>query len=104
MAHLAAFTRLRAALDPGPARFAAHVAYYPAGVFGAIAEPGAYTGSPVLMLLGEKDDNAAGQSAELSGYAKAAGFPAPIETVTYPDACRRQDASGNGSQAVIELR
>jgi len=26
----------------------------PAGVFGAFAEANAYTGSPVLMLLGEK--------------------------------------------------
>jgi hypothetical protein len=25
-----------------------------------MAEPGAYTGSPVLMLLGEKDDNLRG--------------------------------------------
>jgi dienelactone hydrolase len=33
VAHLAAFEGLRAALDPGQARFAAHIAYYPAGVF-----------------------------------------------------------------------
>src|SRR5262249_38609309 len=57
VAHLAAFETLRSALDPGPGRFAAHVAFYPGGNFGAIAEPGAYTGSPVLMLLGGKDDN-----------------------------------------------
>ena len=57
VAHLTAFEQLRSALNPGPGRFAAHVAFYPAGSFGAIAERGAYTGSPVLMLLGEKDDN-----------------------------------------------
>jgi dienelactone hydrolase len=57
VAHLAAFETLRSALDPGLGRFAAHVAFYPGGNFGAIAAPGAYTGSPVLMLLGEKDDN-----------------------------------------------
>jgi dienelactone hydrolase len=57
VAHLAAFETRRSALNPGPGRFAAHVAFYPGGNFGAIAEPGAYTGSPVLMLLGEKDDN-----------------------------------------------
>jgi len=34
-----------------------HIAYYPAGVFGATAEQGAYTGAPILMLLGGKDDN-----------------------------------------------
>jgi hypothetical protein len=91
VAHLAAFTRLRAELDPGPARFAGHVAYYPAGVFGAIAEPGAYTGSPVLNLLGEKDDNAAGQSGELSGLREGCGVSGPGRN-RYPGACRRQEA------------
>jgi dienelactone hydrolase len=57
VAHLAAFEPLRSALDPGQGRFAAHVAFYPAGSMGMMAEGGAYTGSPVLMLLGEKDDN-----------------------------------------------
>jgi dienelactone hydrolase len=56
VAHLAAFDRLRAALAPGPLRFAAHVAYYPAGVYG-IAAGQHYSGAPILMLLGEKDDN-----------------------------------------------
>jgi dienelactone hydrolase len=87
VAHLTAFAGLRAALDPGEVRFAAHVAYYPAGVFGAIAEPGAYTGSPVLMLLGEKDDNLPVAKIEsYLAYARAAGSPAPIETTTYPGA------------------
>jgi dienelactone hydrolase len=57
VAHLTAFEALRSALNPGPDRFAAHVAFYPGGTFGAVAEPGAYTGFPVLMLLGDKDDN-----------------------------------------------
>ena len=57
VAHLAAFERLRAALVPDQTRFAAHVAYYPAGVYGAVAEQGAYTGASILLLLGEKDDN-----------------------------------------------
>jgi dienelactone hydrolase len=87
VAHLAAFAGLRAALDPGKVRFAAHVAYYPAGIFGAIAEPEAYTGSPVLMLLGEQDDNLPVAKIEsYLAYAKAAGFPAPIETAIYPGA------------------
>jgi dienelactone hydrolase len=87
VAHLAAFEQLRAALDPGAARFAAHVAYYPAGVFGAMAEPGAYTGSPVLMLLGEKDDNLpVAKVRDYLAYAMAAGSAAPIEVVTYPGA------------------
>ena len=57
VAYLAAFERLRAAFLPGKARFAAHVAFYPAGVYGGVAEPGGFTGATILMLLGEKDDN-----------------------------------------------
>ena len=87
VAHLAAFESLRSALIPGPGRFAAHVAFYPAGNFGAIAEPDAYTGSPVLMLLGEKDDNLPVAKVEsYLAYTHATGNPAPIETVIYPGA------------------
>jgi dienelactone hydrolase len=87
VAHLAAFETLRSALNPGPGRFAAHVASYPGGDFGVIAEPGAYTGSPVLMLLGEKDDNLPLTKIEsYLAYARATGSPAPIETVIYPGA------------------
>ena len=87
VAHLAAMEALRAALNPGPDRFAAHVAFYPGGTFGAIAEPGAYTGSPVLMLLGDKDDNLPVTKIEsYLAYARAAGAPAPIQTVIYPGA------------------
>jgi dienelactone hydrolase len=68
VAHLAAFETLRSALNPGPDQFAAHVAFYPSGTFGAVAEPGAYTGSPVLMLLGRKGRQSAGEKdRELSG-------------------------------------
>jgi dienelactone hydrolase len=87
VAHLAAFETLRSALNPGPDQFAAHVAFYPSGTFGAVAEPGAYTGSPVLMLLGEKDDNLPVKKIEsYLAYARAAGAPAPIQTVIYPGA------------------
>jgi dienelactone hydrolase len=87
VAHLTAFERLRSALSPGPSRFSAHVAFYPGGNLGAIAERGAYTGSPVLMLLGEKDDNLPVAKVEsYLAYARAAGNPAPIETVIYPGA------------------
>ena len=52
-----------------------------------IAEPGAYTGSPVLMLLGGKDDNLPVTKLEsYLAYVRAAGNPVPIETVTYPGA------------------
>jgi dienelactone hydrolase len=87
VAHLAAFETLRSALNLGPGRFAAHVAFYPGGNFGTIAEPDAYTGAPVLMLLGEKDDNLPVTKIEsYLAYARAAGAPAPIETVIYPGA------------------
>jgi dienelactone hydrolase len=87
VAHLTAFESLRSALNPGPGRFAAHVAFYPAGNLGVIAERGAYTGSPVLMLLGEKDDNLPVAKIEsYLAYARAAGNPAPIETLIYPGA------------------
>jgi dienelactone hydrolase len=87
VAHLAALKTLRSALNPGPSRFAAHVAFYPGGTFGAAAEPGAYTGAPVLMLLGDKDENLPVTKIEsYLAYARAAGTPAPIETVIYPGA------------------
>jgi dienelactone hydrolase len=87
VAHLTAFETVRSALNPGPGRFAAHVAFYPGGTFGAIAEVNAYTGAPVLMLLGEKDDNLPVTKIEnYLAYARAAGTPAPIETVIYPGA------------------
>ena len=98
VAHLAAFETLRSALDAGPGRFAAHVAFYPAGNFGAIAEPGAYTGSPVLMLLGGKDDNLPVPKIEsYLAYARAAGAPTPIETVIYPGAYHAWTAADLGS-------
>jgi dienelactone hydrolase len=87
VAHLAAFESLRAALNRAKGRFSAHVAFYPAGVFGAIADPGAYSGSPVLMLLGEKDDNLPVAKVEsYLAYARSAGNAAPVQTVTYPGA------------------
>jgi dienelactone hydrolase len=87
IAHLTTLEVLRAALNSGPARFAAHVAFYPAASFAAIAEPGAFTGSPELMLLGGKDDNLPVAKIEsYLAYARAAGAPAPIEMVVYPGA------------------
>ena len=87
VAHLTAFETLRAAMGAGPSQFAAHVATYPGGTYGARAEAGAYTGAPILMLLGEKDDNLPVPKVEgYLAYASAAGHPAPIATVVYPGA------------------
>ena len=97
VAHLTAFETVRSALNSGSDRFAAHVAFYPGGTFGAIAEPGAYTGSPVLMLLGGKDDNLPLTKIEgYLAYARAAGAPAPIETAIYRGAYHAWTASDIG--------
>jgi dienelactone hydrolase len=85
--HLTAFEVLRAVMAPGSSRFAAHVATYPGGSYGARADAGAYTGAPILMLLGEKDDNLPVAKVEgYLAYASGAGHPAPITTVVYPGA------------------
>jgi dienelactone hydrolase len=87
VAHLTAFEMLRSALIAGASRFAAHAPFYPGATFGVIAAPHAYTGSPVLMLLGEKDDNLPVAKIEnYLAYERAAGAPAPIETIIYPNA------------------
>jgi dienelactone hydrolase len=87
IAHLAAFEMLRSALNPAAGRFAAHVAFYPGGNFGVTAEPRAYTGAPILMLLGEKDENLPVTKIErYLAYARSLSAPAPIETVVYPGA------------------
>lgn len=87
IAHLTAFETLRSALNSGAGRFAAHVAFYPGGNFGVIAEPGAYTGAPILMLLGGKDENLPVTKIETYlAYARSKTAPAPIETIVYPGA------------------
>jgi dienelactone hydrolase len=98
VAHLTAFERLRARLVQGQLRYAAHIAYYPAGVYGAAAASGAYTGAPVLMLLGDKDDNL--PTAKLAGYlayARDAGYPPPVETLIYPGAYHAWTVPGLGA-------
>jgi dienelactone hydrolase len=87
VAHLTALEALRAVMAKGSSRFAAHVATYPGGSYGAQADAGAYTGAPILMLLGEKDDNLPVAKVEgYLAYANGAGHPAPITTVVYPGA------------------
>jgi dienelactone hydrolase len=98
VAHLSALERLRSALASGQQRFAAHVAYYPAGVFGAIAEPGAYTGAPILMLLGDKDDNLPiAKVQDYLAYAKATGGAPPVQVSIYPGAYHAWTVSGLGA-------
>ncbi len=85
-AHAAAFSAARKALSPDH-RFAAHVAFYPSWTFGSIGRPGAYTGAPVLLLFGEKDENDPPEKVRsYFDYLAKAGTQAPIETKTYPGA------------------
>jgi dienelactone hydrolase len=98
VAHLAAFERLRVALVAGQNRFAAHVSYYPAGVYGVAAEPAAYTGAPILMLLGEKDDNLpVAKAEEYLTYARSTGPAPPIDVSIYPAAYHAWTVPGLGA-------
>ena len=98
VAHLTALDRVRHALAREQQRFAAHVAYYPAGSYGAAAEASAYTGAPILLLLGEKDDNLPlAKVAAYLDYARAAGYPAPIDVIVYPGAYHAWTVTTAGS-------
>jgi dienelactone hydrolase len=98
VAHLTAFEILRSALISGTSRFAGHVPFYPGGTFGVEAASHAYTGAPILMLLGGKDDNLpVAKIATYLAYARAAGTPAPIETVIYPNAYHAWTVSDLGA-------
>ena len=53
----------------------------------SLQSPAAYTGAPILLLLGEKDDNLPVAKAEdYLTYAKSAGLALPIEVSIYPGA------------------
>ena len=48
---------------------------------------GAYTGAPILMLLGERDDNLPiAKVQDYLAYAEAAGARPPLQVTTYPGA------------------
>ncbi|MBP6941971.1 MAG: alpha/beta hydrolase fold domain-containing protein [Syntrophorhabdaceae bacterium] len=87
IAHITAFEPLRASYIRGGLRFAAHVALYPTLTWGIEAGSDSYTGSSILIMVGEKDD--CGPLSKLQyylDYAKKAGSPAPVETIIYPEA------------------
>jgi dienelactone hydrolase len=78
VAHLTAFESLRAALIAGQGRFAAHVAFYPAGTLGVIAERGSYTKSPgVDAAWRKRRQSAGGKGRELSGLRPRRGESGP---------------------------
>ena len=88
VAYLMVFERLRDALLPGEARFAAHVAFYPVGRLRRhLAEQGGFAGAPILMLLGEKDDNLTVSKVQDGiSTGRKAGMPQPFEVEIYPGA------------------
>ncbi|UQR65432.1 dienelactone hydrolase family protein [Bradyrhizobium sp. C-145] len=86
VAHMAAFERFRKAMAPDQ-RFAAHVAFYPAWTMGTRGGPTAYTGSPVLLLLGEKDELTPADKVDTYlAYLTSTNTPQSIEKLTYPAA------------------
>ncbi|MDD5244044.1 MAG: dienelactone hydrolase family protein [Syntrophorhabdaceae bacterium] len=86
IAHITAFEPLRASRVKGGIRFAAHVSFYPMLTWGIEAGSDSYTGSPILVLMGDKDDCGPPSKLQLYlDYTKHAGSPAPIETIIYPE-------------------
>jgi dienelactone hydrolase len=87
VSYLSALEPIRAALVSTGSRFAAHIAYYPAGVHAAVADGHPHTGAPILMLLGEKDDNLpVPKVLDYLAYARAAGNKSPLDVAIYPGA------------------
>lgn len=86
VAHVTAFKRISGALARDGEQFAAHVAYYPAGVYGVVAGETAYTDAPILIMVGGDDTLPKAKVEAYLAYEKASGHPAPIELVTYPEA------------------
>jgi dienelactone hydrolase len=86
VAHVMAFERSRAVNAPD-AKYAAHVSFYPAWIFGTAAGAKAYTGAPVLLLLAEKDELTPPSKVNpYLAYHEKGGSKAPIEVVTYAGA------------------
>jgi dienelactone hydrolase len=96
ISHLTALRSFQAARAPENQRFAAHVSYYPAGIHAAGAE--AYTGAPVLMLIGGKDDNLPLAKVQgLLDYGKHGATPFPVQARIYPEGLHAWTVSTLGS-------
>ena len=102
VAHVTAFESLRSTLNPGQEKFAAHVAFYPALNFGVVADRGAYTGSPVLLLLGGKDDNLPAAKVEgYQAYAASRGNSGPDRNRDLPGRLPCVDVSRPAERALL---
>lgn len=86
VAHSTAFERFRKILAPEQ-RFAAHVSFYPGWTTGTRAGKDAYTGAPILLLFGEKDElTPTNKVLAYLDYLKARASNSHIETLTYSGA------------------
>jgi dienelactone hydrolase len=86
-AHLAAFEPVAKRLAPDGPRFAAHVSLYPLCTTAANPAGGAYTGAPVLLLLGEKDEAGPPDGCRrIVSHFQSQGKRPPVEIVVYPGA------------------
>jgi len=82
-AHIASFESVRARFA-AQHRFAAHVVFYPAWVFGTIRGAKAYTGAPVLLLFAEKDELTPPTKIQsYLAYHAQQNSNAPLQVVTY---------------------
>jgi dienelactone hydrolase len=93
-AHFTAFQSLRRARIGGELRFAAHVSFYPAFAWGVPAGVGAYSGAPLLFLLGENED--AGPVAKVLPYLdwhRASDPALPLTHIIYSGAYHAWTAS-----------
>src|SRR5262249_34490708 len=97
VAHATAFARFRRALGTGEQRFAAHVGFYPAGIYGVVADGAGYTGKPILVMIGGDDTLPVAKAEGYLAYAKGAAHPAPIDLVVYPGASHGWTDPGLGA-------
>ena len=101
VAHLAALSDIRNALAPRQ-RFAAHVGFYPAWISGAYGRAGAYTGAPVLLLFGDKDDvNPQPKVRSYLAYLAKTHTGAPIETKVYRGAYHAWTSPRHGKPRLL---
>ncbi len=91
LALLSANAPLQRALLPEGPTFAAHVGVYPDCWFSMHGE-GTFTGSPVLLLLGGKDDSTPAQRClDMTMLHQATNTNSSITTVVYPNAPHNWD-------------
>jgi dienelactone hydrolase len=86
VAHMTAFERFRGKMG-AEQRFAAHVGFYPGWTMGTLGGANAYTGAPVLLLFGDRDELTPRDKVQnYLAYLKNKNSDGPIVTITYANA------------------